>query len=341
MKKNLLVAGSILLAGSAFAQNDTLLWDNFETDPSTYMQWQIAPPGSTTDANWYNVDNDGLPDGSTQGTRPGEWFWSLGFATVDSTNSVLAANSWTNDANTPVDNVLISPRIDIIDGTAMLSWKSATFQTPRYLDGYVVLVSTTDNNFASFTDTLFVASEYEAVGSNPDDYATYTFAPAATANPLAPFVHGMDNTYTENDSADLSRRRGVLRPFSVSLAQYNGQHIFIQFKHNSHDDNLISIDEILVMGTDPNSVEDNSNIVNFGLYPNPANEIVNVNYDLAVASEVTVRILDVNGREVFVQNEGTVQNGRVAVNTSNLAAGMYMVQLVAGNTVTTERLIVE
>ena len=81
--------------------------------------------------------------------------------------------------------------------------------------------------------------------------------------------------------------------------------------------------------------------MNFGLYPNPANEIVNVNYDLAVASEVTVRILDVNGREVFVQNEGTVQNGRVAVNTSNLAAGMYMVQLVAGNTVTTERLIVE
>jgi hypothetical protein len=341
MKKNLLFAGSIFLMGPAFAQNDTLLWDNFETDPSTYMQWQVAPPGNATDANWYNVDNDGLPDASTQGTRPGEWFWTLGFANVDSTNGVLAANSWTNDGATPVDNVLISPRIDIIDGTAMLSWKSAPFQTPRYLDGYVVLVSTTDNNFASFTDTLFVASEMDAIGSNPDDYSTYTFGPAATANPLAPFVHGMDNTYTENDSADLSRRRGVLRPFSVSLAQYNGQHIFIQFKHNSHDDNLISIDEILVMGTDPNSVEDNSNIVNFGLYPNPANEIVNVNYDLAAPSEVTVRILDVNGREVFVQNEGTTQNGRVAVNTSNLAAGMYMVQLVAGNTVTTERLIVE
>src|SRR5436853_1600081 len=120
------------------AQNDTLLIENFNQDPTgnANFQYQIQPPGQVNDQNWYDWDQDGLADASTAGGRPGEWFWqSGGFAIEDSSDGCMASNSWTNDPNTPVENYLITPAIQIIDNQAVVYWKSATYQTPRYLDG--------------------------------------------------------------------------------------------------------------------------------------------------------------------------------------------------------------
>ncbi|MGL4597632.1 MAG: T9SS type A sorting domain-containing protein [Bacteroidia bacterium] len=333
MKKQLLTISAILSAAAAFAQNDTLLFSNFNTDPSVYMQVGTFPPGVLGDTSWYSYDLDQLPDGSSSG-RPGEWFWTVPFSDNDTIaqGSCMGSNSWTNDGFTPISNWMILSSIQIIDANATLYWMSAPRQTPRYLDGYKILVSTTQNDLNNFTDTLFVASEFVSLNNQnaPFDFSSYTFNPSATANPLAPFVHGMDSTFTEFDPAsDSSRLIGRLRPFSVSLAQYSGQSIYIAFVHDCIDDNLTSIDDIRVMGTSPNSIKENDMDFGLSVYPNPSSDLMNVKFELASAGKVSVELFDMSGRLVRTESFGTqgigVQSRPISV--SGLATGIYHLKL--------------
>lgn len=337
MKTKVLALSLLLACSAANAQNDTLLFRDFNTDPSVYIQFAILPSGTTSDTSWYSYDLDGLPDGSPQGTRPGEWFWSQAFCPSDTLTQVncLASNSWTNDPVTPVNNWVVLPSLHIIDANATLHWKAAPRQTPRYVDSYRILVSGTTNDITGgvFTDTIFVAAQFAALNNQslPNQYASYSFAPAPTSNPMAPFVHGIDLTYTEfNTASDSSRLYGRLRPFSVSLAQYAGQHIYIAFLHESTDDNLISIDDVLVMGTDPNSIAENKLDLGLSVYPNPvASDVINVKFEQAVAGNVSAELFDMAGqlvRTTAFGNTGTgMQSHTVPVN--GLAAGMYHLQL--------------
>src|SRR6266446_2248795 len=111
---------------------DTLFFENFEVNPDSTFQVGIP---SGFDAFGINSDGDQIPDGSTMGNRPDQWWWTYGFADVDSSNSVYASNSWTNVSDVPVANYLILPPLQIVDTSAKLSLKSAPYQTPRYLDG--------------------------------------------------------------------------------------------------------------------------------------------------------------------------------------------------------------
>lgn len=341
MKTNLLASSLLLICSAANAQNDTLLFRDFNTDPSTYIQFAILPSGSTGDTSWYSYDLDGLADGSPQGTRPGEWFWSQAFCPSDTLVQVncLAANSWTNDPVTPVNNWLVLPSLHIVDANATLYWKAAPRQTPRYVDGYKIVVSTGTNDITGggFTDTLFVASEFASLDNQnfPNLYSSYTFAPPQTVNPMAPFLHGLDLTYTEfNPASDSSRLYGKLRPFSVSLAQYAGQHIYIAFLHESTDDNLISIDDVQVMGTDPNSIHENKTDVGLSVYPNPvaagtSPELLNIRFELETAGKVSALLYDLSGKLVRSEAFGHTGTGSQTkqLRMNGIAPGMYHLQL--------------
>ena len=61
------------------------------------------------------------------------------------------------------------------------------------------------------------------------------------------FIHGADGEYIKADD-DPQRNAGVLRPNEVSLAAYAGKTIFIAFAHDSDDDNILFIDDIMVTG---------------------------------------------------------------------------------------------
>src|SRR6185295_12658092 len=120
------------------------------------------------------------------------------------------SNSWTNDP-TPIANYLILPPIHLNDGTGMLYWKSAPRQTPRYLDGLQVLVSTTGNFDVDFSDTLKLFAEYISGDGQPNDssFSNFTFSNG--------FVFGEDGQYLEYHG-DSIRFIGILRPDSASLA---------------------------------------------------------------------------------------------------------------------------
>ncbi|MEO6168928.1 MAG: T9SS type A sorting domain-containing protein [Chitinophagales bacterium] len=64
---------------------DTLLLENFENDPETYIQPTFA---NGDDQTWVNYDQDGYNDASGA-SRPGEWFWTYGFAVFDITGKTV------------------------------------------------------------------------------------------------------------------------------------------------------------------------------------------------------------------------------------------------------------
>jgi hypothetical protein len=323
MKKLFTLLSLVLISLLGAAQNDTLLIEPFDVDPTGNANFITGvPPAATGDANWYNYDGDGLADQSGA-SRPGEWWWSGGsFADVDSVDGCMFSNSWTLDAVNPVRNFLITPSIQIIDTNASVSWASAPRQTPRYLDGYVVVVSTTHNDEAAFTDTLFWGAENEGWNSSPTDstFSQYYFQPT---NPNA-FIHGFDGTYVEYHG-DSVRLIGQLRPFTVSLSAYAGQSIYIAFVHYTHDDNLFAIDDILVKGTNPVGIRDITNdAMKLYSYPNPAKRNIHFNFTMDKTSDVIVEVTDVLGNVILKDNlKNILGQYSYTMNVEKLSGGTY------------------
>ena len=310
----LMLAGTMLVL-SAQAQNDTLLYENFDVDPTA----SYLPFNSGNDLTWVNFDADALADANG---RPQDWFWSEGgFADVDTSDGCLFSSSWLAGFLPGNRNWLMTPPIYIADASAVLSWKSASRQTPLYLDGYSVLISTTDNIETSFTDVAFQAGQYlTGTGGN---FANYTFSPG--------FVHGQDGTYIQFDT-DSSRWIGEQRPFSVNLAQYAGQTIYIAFLHDADDDNLISIDDILITGT-LTSVNEPQDPLMLSVYPNPASDKVELSYYLNQSTQVYADIFDSKGSKVKSVTKGLQLGGaqKMTIDVADLPSGLYNVVLYMNN----------
>ena len=308
--------------GTANAQNDTILWEDFEfpflvdgTDTSDYILIDF-PQGESLYPYWVNFDGDGLADGSGA-DRSFEWFRALGFADQDSTNVVMASNSWLSGGDLVSHNWLISHRVSITDAQATLYWKSAPFQTPRYVDGYYVLLSSASNEENDFTDTLAVFREFDGPNTTDiEDTTTYAFTP------------GIVHTAVELDTADITRARGVLQQWSVSLAGYAGQDVYIAMYHGCHDDNLISVDDILILGTGSVGIEDEEKF-ELGVYPNPASSIVNVGFRITSTSRVWTELVDLSGKKLDGRNPAMYMPGdhTLQLNVDHIASGNYLFNL--------------
>lgn len=354
MKKIYILLAFFLMVGSFAKAQNVLLYEDFELVKfydTTLIDCQLMgpPPGVAADTNWYNMDGDGDPDGSTGGTRPLGWFAVAPFSVVDQyitpypgpdTNTVISTNSWTVSAM-PQQNWLITRSVQL--GTAdTLFWKSAPFQTPRYADGYEVRISTTTNadNVAAFSTVLFTAAEMVPPLGTDTTYSSFTFSPSTG------FVHGADglNIDIATTSAPILHR-GQLRQFSAPLNAYANQAVYIAFLGTSTDDNLIELDDVMIRGTLPTiGVNDkDATSMDLNLFPNPATDNVQVNYTLSSDSDVTINMYDVTGKLIASESKGEQAHGRhfAHINTANLAKGFYTVKVVTAYGASTSKLIVK
>ena len=341
MKKIYALLSVLALSGILRAQNDTLIWEDFNgsdnwtevtvdyeyvTIHNNTIVWELSP-GMTGDEKWYNIDLDGRTlNNSNQGN---EWFLTVPFGhdDEDTFEALFAASSWFASP-AQADNWLVTKSFRC-SNDAVLSWYSAPFQTPIYLDGYKVRVSTTTNDPGDFSDIIFTAKEYASIPAHTDscNYANYTFLPAGPG-----FVHGADGTGVFDNPADCQRDSGAMVLHTVSLAQYAGQRIYIAFHHDSYDDNLIGIDNILVKGTriDDSGINENTK-PSFSTYPNPTTGMLNIGYLLPSPSDVTVKVIDNTGRLLLVRRfEKPGGQQSIQLDLTELPAGLYNVALETG-----------
>ena len=83
----------------------------------------------------------------------------------------------------------------------------------------------------------------------------------------------------------------------------------------------------------PTSVNNEAKFTNASVFPNPANDLANINISLNVSAEVVVDILDVFGKTIRTNNIGYKNSGEqvISLDLSNLLIGVYMLRIKAGN----------
>jgi hypothetical protein len=311
---------------------DTLINETFDDDPTSFM---LSEPGGN-DHDWVNYDADHLAGLCVEDeTTPPAWYWEgdFGFANPQqATNFALTSCSFLESPFEKTANWLITLPIAIPDASYWLCWRSLSYYGPGFLDGYKVLVSTSSNFTGAFTDTLFVAAEMiedsSPTGSlNP---ANYVFS--------AGYVHANGYTDTAYYYVDYSQGppflHGKFEPHKVSLADFAGDTIYIAFLHDSQDDFILQIDDIVVTNTTPTHTP--PNVVYFNVLPNPVRDAAYLSFKLKTAEEGHLLLTDNTGKVVKSQTFGSRDEGLFYIEMQHLEAGIYYCTLetAAGRTTT-------
>ena len=81
---------------------------------------------------------------------------------------------------------------------------------------------------------------------------------------------------------------------------------------------------------------------NLTVYPNPADEFTSIKVQLKNEQNVTLKLIDMNGRTVASRNYGQMNGAsEIQLNTSHFEAGIYLIQLTLDNNIVSRRLIIE
>jgi hypothetical protein len=78
------------------------------------------------------------------------------------------------------------------------------------------------------------------------------------------------------------------------------------------------------------------------IYPNPANDIANVNFSIAENADVVIEVVSLVGQKVVSVNKGNLAAGNYIhqLDVQNLNAGIYLVNVIANGAVNTLRVTV-
>lgn len=319
-----LLCGGPFVHAQFFNIPDTLLIQNFTIDPSDTM---LLVPGGN-DTHWVNWDADNLPTlCGDEIPVPQNWFWDsdLGDLSDPPVNFAFTSCSFLQGGQSN-QNWLITPPVFITDSTTVLSWRSASFEGPGYMDGYKVLVSTTTNEpFAdAFTDTIFVAAEMvEALKDGSLKVTDYIFSPG--------YIHA--NGYTNPDYFFLihpsaQAYTGRLEPHTASLAKYAGRTIYIAFLHDSTDDNILQLDDIaIVQGVSSGTAEPGLLDLGLRVLPNPVADFAYITWEKATVPEGQLILSDISGKVVLVQAVPNLLSGSIRLDIRGLVSGTYFCTL--------------
>jgi len=121
---------------------------------------------------------------------------------------------------------------------------------------------------------------------------------------------------------------------TVSLSAYNGQDVYIAFRHwGSTDWFNFKIDDILIdVTTGVSSVIETSNI---GIFPNPTVGLVNVLMPVNT-TKFNVTVFNVVGDQISSSN---INSNKTVVDLNNQPNGLYFVKVTSNGEVTTKRVL--
>lgn len=338
----LLTSGALSAQVTEFVDFDTLIIERFDNDPTPEML-QIP---SGFDLDWVNFDQDGFVGFCVDGSpTPLNWYWEGDFSEEPAGSNFCYTSCSYFDGDPTEDyqcmNWLILPPVLIPDSFCILEWKSLSFQGPAFLDGYQVLVSTSGNDVFDdvFTDTLFTAASMASCPNLLDcgsfNISAYNFTPG--------YIHA--NTYTNPDYyflfPPLQTYRGRLEPHVADLSKYKGKIIYIAFLHDSNNDNILQLDDILVVDQKTSGTGRTPDITTeFSVAPNPAVDKTVVQFRLKDPAPTLLEVRNATGQlihstKLAVQN--TLQ--QYELNVQSWPKGVYFVQLQNENGVASRKLV--
>jgi len=133
------------------------------------------------------------------------------------------------------------------------------------------------------------------------------------------------------------------RQETISLAAYSTcSTALFRFINGTRNGNNLYLDDINIGGGV--GVSELSNKPSVHLFPNPINDVLTVEYTLAQSSSVSVQIMDIQGKEIaelISEKEKSAGKYSTTVDMKSFKQGMYFITITAGNSVTTEKVMVE
>lgn len=284
------------------------------TTKTGYVRVNTATPQYTGTFYSEGFETSAVPNADWQVNNfvpGGNTFTQTAAAAFTGSKSVMITNSAAQIGN--IDE-LISPSIDMtaIAGTSpVLTFKVAFAQRAATdMDKLVVYVSATCGK-------------------------TWTIRKALTGTALAT-VAAQTSNFVPSATQWVNQ--------TVTLGSYANQtDLFVKFAFTSGGGNNLYIDDINISAT-PLGVDELANNINFNVYPNPAEEVTNINFNLINKEKVSVKLVDLVGREISTVYNGDLAAGEhnfIINENTNLSSGVYFVTLIAGGEKFSKKLIVK
>lgn len=154
--------------------------------------------------------------------------------------------------------------------------------------------------------------------------ATTNTAAAFTASPVQ-----FNEIYPGTGAGELFNR-------TLDLSSFAGEStVYIAFRHHdTTDEDFLYIDDVVVTTS---TLGVNSNLASqFSVFPNPATNVININNADNILVN-GVEIIDINGRTVKSAKFDGVSNAQI--NISDLATGMYMMNIASDKGTTTKKIV--
>ncbi len=133
------------------------------------------------------------------------------------------------------------------------------------------------------------------------------------------------------------------RKDTVSLQAYLGQpNVKVRFENYCGYGNNLYVDNINITSsapTDAVSIEGYTTLGMLKVYPNPANEQLNVILIMNENSNVSIRLINTLGQTVYSLQENNIQQIQKSIETSNFSRGVYFLELSNENGRVLEKII--
>jgi Secretion system C-terminal sorting domain len=135
-----------------------------------------------------------------------------------------------------------------------------------------------------------------------------------------------DTVFTATPADSTTYGAGYLE-VTVNAEAYEGTTVNLQFYGETQGTSVSNflLDDIS-LGTQSVDIEA-AFYEHVGVFPTPATDELNIDLTLASKQDVTLSLTDMTGKVVFTQELGNIQNGKLAVDVREFAAGTYFLQV--------------
>ena len=263
---------------------------------------------------------------SINGGTPSTYQWTGNLAALSSTAVTLPAISFTNNASNTIDVKLSNPNGNVDEDTSNDNLSKSFDRAPTSLPQ--ITFDLVCDNYGDETTWDLKSSDGTVLYSGGPYTANATATETFDLTTLDCYVFTIYDSY--GDGICCSYGQG-----SYTLTDQDGNQILTGGQFGAEESKPFNL-------MYPVSVDEKSLAESFEVYPNPMNDMTNVNFTLANNSKVSLKVINTLGEVVVDLGEQNYTAGvhRIIIDGSKLSNGIYFVDFVSAGESLTQRIVV-